>query len=65
MTQTTPINLHPKKYIQGLQCHPLAVNLDRCMESRNTLNDVSNRICVPSKTENLNLSIFNMIAGIN
>ena len=26
---------------------------------------MSNRICVPNKTEDLNLCVFNMIAGIN
>ena len=35
------------------------------MGSCNTLNDLSNRICVPNKTEGLNLNVFNMIAGIN
>ena len=27
----------------------------------NTFNDLSNRVCVPNKTEDLNLSVFNMI----
>ena len=27
--------------------------------------DLSNKVCVPNKTEDLNLSIFNMITGIN
>ena len=31
----------------------------------NTLNDISNRACVSNKTEDLNLSVFNMITGIN
>ena len=31
----------------------------------NTFNDLSNRVCVPNKTEDLNLSVFNMIKGIN
>ena len=30
-----------------------------------TLNDLSNKVCVTNKTENLNLSMFNMITGIN
>ena len=30
-----------------------------------TLSDLSNKICVPNKTEDLNLRVFNMIAGIN
>ena len=31
----------------------------------NTLNDLSSKVFVPSKTEDLILSVFNMIAGIN
>ena len=31
--------------------------------SCNTHNDLSNKLCVPNKTENLNLSMFNMITG--
>ena len=30
-----------------------------------TLNDLSNKVYVPNKTEDLNLSVFNMITGIN
>ena len=33
--------------------------------SCNTLNDLSNKVYVPNKTEGLNLSVFNMITGIN
>ena len=44
--------------------YPFAVKLDRCVGSCNTLNDLSNKIYVPSKTEDLNLSVFNMIAAI-
>ena len=42
-----------------------AVKLDRCDGSCNTLNDLSNKIYVPNKTEGLNLSVFNLIMGIN
>ena len=31
------------------------VNLDRCTESCSTLYDTLGRICVPNKTENVNL----------
>ena len=41
------------------------VNLDRCVQSCNTLNDLSNKVCVPNKTEYLNLNVFNLIAGVN
>ena len=33
--------------------------------SWNTLNDLSNKVRVPHKTDDLNLSMFNMITGIN
>ena len=41
-----------------------AVNLGRCIRICNTLNDLSNKVCVPKKTEDLNLGMFNMIIGI-
>ena len=50
---------------QELHYYPLAVKLDRCVGSCNTLNDLSNKVCVPNKTEDLNLSMFSMIPGIN
>ena len=65
MVQLTLVNLHPNKYNEGLRYFPFAVNLDRCMESYNSLNDLFNKVCVPKKTEHLNLSVFNMIRGIN
>ena len=39
--------------------------LDRCIRGCNTLNDLCNKVCGPNKTEDLNLSMFNMITGIN
>ena len=30
-----------------------------------TLNDLSNKVCVPNKTEDLTLKVFNMVTGIN
>ena len=43
------------------------VNLDRCNQSCNILDDLSNKICVSYKTKNLNLSLsgFDMITRIN
>ena len=41
------------------------VKLDRCVGICNTLNGLSNEVCVPNKTEDLNLSVFNMITGTN
>ena len=50
--------------IENITIH-LQVDLDRCVGNSNILNDLSNRVCVPNKTEDLNLSIFNIITGIN
>ena len=34
------------------------VKLDRCFGSCNIINDLSNKVCVPNKTEDLNLHVF-------
>ena len=60
--QSTLTNLHPNQCNQELHCYIFSVKLDRCVGSCNTLNDLSNKTCVPSKAEDFNLSIFNMIA---
>ena len=51
--------------VKNFTTYPFAVKLDRSVVSCNTLNDLSNKVCVPNKTEDLNLSMFNMITGIN
>ena len=61
MTQPTLINLHHNEYIQRLRYYPFAVNLNRC----NALSDPSNSVCVPNKTKGLDLSVFNMVTGVN
>ena len=55
MTQSSIIILHPNEYTEGLHYYPFAVNLDRCVGSYNTLNDLFNKVCVPNETENLNV----------
>ena len=44
ITQPSLINLHPNKYY-----YLFAFKLDTCAESCNTLNDSSNKVCVPNK----------------
>ena len=61
MNQLTLINLHPNKCSQGLHYYPFAINLDRYVESCINLNDLSNKVCVSNKREDLTLCIFNMI----
>ena len=65
ITQPTIINLHPNAYTQGLRYNLFMVNLERSVGSCNTLNNLSNKVLLSSKTEDLNLSVFNMITGIN
>ena len=61
----TLTNLHPNEYSQELHYYPFAVKFDKCIGSCDTLNDLSNRVCVPNKTENLNTHAFNMITEKN
>ena len=63
--QPTFINLPPNEYNQELHYHPFTVRLDKCAGRCNTLNDLSNRVCVPNKTEDLNIYLFNMITSKN
>ena len=65
MIQSDFINLQPNEYNQECRYYSFAFKLDRCVGSCNTLNNLSNKACVPNKTENLNLSILNMITEIN
>ena len=69
--QPNLINLHPNEYSQEFYCFQFAVKLDiRCVGSCNTLNDLPNKarrtkLFFPNKTEGLNLTVFNIIAGVN
>ena len=66
MTQPTPINFYPNEYSQEFHYYyPFAVKLNRCVGSCNNLSDLTNKVCVPMKTEDLNISLLNMITGIN
>ena len=61
----TLIDLYSNENSQEFPYSPFVVIFDRCVGSCNSLNDLSNKVCVPNKTEDLNLSVFNMITGIN
>ena len=58
-------NLHCNEYSQELRYYPFTVNLHECTGSCNTLDHLSNKVCVPNETEDLNLYVFNMITKIN
>ena len=51
MIELLLINLHPNEYSQESHYYPLSVQLDRCAGSFNTFNDLSNKICLPTKTD--------------
>ena len=41
------------------------IGLDKCSGSCNSVDDLSTKICVPSKTEGMNVKVFNMITNKN
>ena len=47
---------YSKEYSQEFRYQPFVVKLNRCIGSRNALNELSNKICVPNKTEDLDLN---------
>ena len=55
--QPTLINLHPSEYSQEVHYYPFSVKLNRCAGTCNNLNELSNKVSVSNKTEDLNLSI--------
>ena len=63
--QPTIINLHPNEYSEEFHYYPFCIKLDRFVGSSNTLNDLSNKVCVPNKIEDSNVNVFNIITGIN
>ena len=65
MTQPTLIDLHPNEYSQGFYYYLFAVILAKFSGICNTFNDLSDKVCVPNKTEDLNPSVFSMITGKN
>ena len=65
MARPTLINLNADKRNQRLRYYPFVVSLNRCDGSCNTFDDLSIRISVPNKTEDVNLNVFNMVAAIN
>ena len=48
------IDLNPAE----LKYYPYTITLDKCNGSCNALSEISDRICAPDKTENVNLNFF-------
>ena len=65
MVQQILINFHINEYSQELYYYSFAVRQDKCVGSCNTFNGLFNKLCVQNKTEDLNLSVFNMITEVN
>ena len=63
MVQPTLINLHPNEYSEEFHYYPFGVKLD--VWKLEVVILLSNNVLVTNKTEDLNLSVFNMITGIN
>ena len=49
--QPNLVNLHPNEYSQQFYYFQFAVKLNRFVGSCNTLNDLSNKVYIPNKTE--------------
>ena len=62
---TLIFNLHRNEYSHELYYYASAVKLDRRVGSCNTLNGLSNKICVPNIAGVSNIHIFNMITGMH
>ena len=45
--------------------YTFAIKWERFFGSYNSLNDPSNNACIPNKTEDLNIHVFNIITGKN
>ena len=61
MIRSTLIDLNPVE----LNYYPFTVSLDKCSGSCNAAGDLSTKICVLSKTKDINAKVFNMVPRIN
>ena len=57
MIRPTFINLNTIE----LNYYPFMISLGECNGSWNAINDFSTKICVPSETKDVNVTVFNMI----
>ena len=65
IARTMLIDLDSDEHDWGLCYYSFMGFVDTCNESCNTLDDPSNRICVPSKTEDVKPNVFKMMTRIN
>ena len=57
LTQPLIINLETHECNQEFHYYPFGLKLEICVGICNTLNDLSNKVCVSNKTEDLSLSV--------
>ena len=60
-TKPFVINTNPVE----LKYYPYFITSDKCNWSSNTFNEISHTICVPNKTKDANLNVFNLITTKN
>ena len=48
-----------------LKCYPLMINLDKCNVRCNFISDLSMKICVPSRTKDVNVKVFHIMTNRN
>ena len=61
MTRPFLIDLNPVE----LKYYPFMINLDKCTGCCSSLDDLSTKLCVPSKTKDIDVKVFNMITNRN
>ena len=61
ITQPALIYLYSNKHSKELHYYQFAIKLGRCVSSCNTLNELPNKVCIPNKTGDLNIHVFNLI----
>ena len=59
MVRLTLIDSNPVE----LKYYPFMFSLDKCSASCNSVDDLSIKICVPSKTKDVTVKVFNIIAN--
>ena len=60
MTQAAPISVNPNKYSEEWSYYPFVVNLNRCVGSCKTFDDLSSRVLV-SNEKNFQIERFKLM----
>ena len=61
MVRSVLIDLNPIE----ISYHPFMISLDKYSKSCNSVDDLCKKICVPSKTKDVNVKVFNMTTNRN